>query len=176
MPQHILERTLSDDPANFVQLPYWGAEFVGAGPFKLRDWELGSRMVLVANDDYVLGRPKIDEIEVRFIGDANAVIANILAVELQYTIDGRTHTVEDSLTVRQQWNDGHFELGSGAVMSVFPQFRDVRPAVIADVRFRKALLHAMDRQEMVDTIQGGQAAVAESHLGPDNMEWQYVEQ
>ena len=45
-----------------------------------------------------------------------------------------------------------------------------------DVRVLLAeMLHAMDRQEMADTIQAGQAAVAESHLGPDNMEWRYVE-
>jgi ABC-type transport system substrate-binding protein len=56
------------------------------------------------------------------------------------------------------------------VQSLNPQ-----PVIVGDVRFRKALVQAIDRQEMVDTIQGGLAAVAHSHIGPDMREYPYVE-
>ena len=45
----------------------------------------------------------------------------------------------------------------------------------APVRFRRALMHAMDRQEMVDTIQAGLAEVAHTYLGPDQREYGEVE-
>jgi peptide/nickel transport system substrate-binding protein len=90
-------------------------------------------------------------------------------------MDGRTLTFEDSLTVRQQWQDGHFELGSGNVITMFPQFLNPRFPSITNKQVRKALMHALNRQEMVDTIQGGQSQVADLYLGPDQREYQYVE-
>ena len=38
-----------------------------------------TQLVLKANDKYVLGRPKVDEILITFIPDVNALLANILA-------------------------------------------------------------------------------------------------
>ena len=69
LPKHLLERPYLDDKAGFLEHPYWNQEFVGTGPFKLREWVKGSVVSLVANEEYVLGRPKIDEVEVRFIAD-----------------------------------------------------------------------------------------------------------
>lgn len=47
-----------------------------------------------------------------------------------------------------------------------PQFVNPRPAIIAEVRFRRALLHAINRQDMADTLQAGVAPVAHSFLSP----------
>ena len=69
LPKHLLEATYNADRASFTQLPYWSQAFVGAGPYRLQDWASGSHLLLAANDDYVLGRPKIAEIEVKFIPD-----------------------------------------------------------------------------------------------------------
>ncbi len=60
-PRHLLESAYLDTKSTLTSLPYWGEEFVGTGPFRLREWLRGSHVVLAANDDYVLGRPKIDE-------------------------------------------------------------------------------------------------------------------
>jgi peptide/nickel transport system substrate-binding protein len=42
------------------------------------------------------------------------------------------------------------------------------PAILANVEFRRALLHAMDRQELNDTINYGLGAVADGWLPPDH--------
>ena len=49
----------------------------------------------------------------------------------------------------------------------YPQFVDPEPAIVGDVRFRRALAYAMDRQQMVDTLLAGQSQVAHSFLSPD---------
>jgi peptide/nickel transport system substrate-binding protein len=176
LPRHILEKAFDEDRANFLNLPYWGPELVATGPFKVREMVADQHLLLTANDQYVLGRPRIDEIEVKFIPDSNTLIANILAGEIDVTIDERAVSFEEARNLKEQWTGGRIELGQGGVPGVQAQFLTPRPTVVGDVRFRKALMYAIDRQEMVDTIQGGLAAVAHSLVGPDMMEWPYVEQ
>jgi peptide/nickel transport system substrate-binding protein len=175
LPKHLLERAYEEDRTTFLQLPYWGAEFVATGPFKLREMAPDERLLLTANDAYILGRPKIDEIEVRFIPDSNTVIANIMAGEIHLTVDERAVSFEEARNLKEQWRGGRIEMGRGGVPGIQAQFLTPRPPTVADVRFRRALYHAIDRQEMVDTIQGGLAAVAHSHVGPDMVEYPHVE-
>lgn len=175
LPRHLLERAYAEDRATFLQLPYWGTELVGTGPFRVREMVPDERLLLVANDAYVLGRPKIDEVEVRFIPDSNTLIANILAGEIDTTFDERAVSFEEARGLREQWRSGRIELGQGGLPTITTQFLTPRPAIVTDVRFRRALLHGIDRQEMVDTIQGGLAVVAHSIIGPDMVEYPHVE-
>src|SRR5207244_8959402 len=79
LPRHILEQPFQENKAGFFGLDYWREGFVGAGPFKMQDWAAGSFATVVANDDYLLGRPKIDQVEVRFFADRGALKAALLA-------------------------------------------------------------------------------------------------
>src|SRR5205814_1283502 len=54
-------------------------EFVGLGPYKIANWQLGSFAELLRFDDYFMGRPRLDRVIVNFLGDPNAMIAAILA-------------------------------------------------------------------------------------------------
>jgi peptide/nickel transport system substrate-binding protein len=176
LPRHLLERAFAEDRANFLNLPYWGSELIATGPFKVAQMVPDEHVLLAANDDYALGRPKIDEIDLRFIPDSNTLIANILAGEIDVTVDERAVSFEEARNLREQWRGGRIELGQGGVPGIQTQFLTPRPSIVTDVRFRRALFHAIDRQEMVDTIQGGLATVLHSHVGPDMREWPYVEQ
>ncbi len=175
LPRHLLERAYVEDPIRFLELPYWGMEFMASGPFKLRQMIPDERLLLVANDQYVLGRPKIDEIDLRMIPDSNTLIANIMAGEIDVTVDERAVSFEEARQLSEQWRGGRIELGQGGVPGIQTQFLTPRPTIVSDVRFRRALLHAVDRQEMVDTIQGGLASILHSVVGPDMMEWPHVE-
>jgi peptide/nickel transport system substrate-binding protein len=55
-----------------------------------------------------------------------------------------------------------------------PQFTNPDPPVIGDVRFRKALMHAMDRQAMADTLQFGLVGVAQPWLSPEDPRFEAV--
>jgi peptide/nickel transport system substrate-binding protein len=86
LPKHLLERAYADAKGSFFDQAYWTDEFVGAGPFKLRQFVRGSHLVLDANDAYILGRPRVDEIEVRFITALSSLVATVLAGELDMTL------------------------------------------------------------------------------------------
>jgi ABC-type transport system substrate-binding protein len=87
LPRHLIEAALLADRTTVPELPFWTEGYVGLGPFRLRSFTPGSQILLEANPDYVLGRPKLDELEVRIISDTNTRVANILAGELHATMD-----------------------------------------------------------------------------------------
>jgi peptide/nickel transport system substrate-binding protein len=60
--------------------------------------------------------------------------------------------------------------------NVWPQFVNPRPAIIGDLRFRRALYAALDRQTMAETIEGGLAYVADGWLTPSVPEYAEVAQ
>src|SRR5439155_14502769 len=141
---------------------------------KVRDWTRSSRMVLAANDGYVQGRPHIDEIEVRFIQDPNALIANVLAGEVELNL-GRGMSLEQGIQVRDQWHEGRLAVRLSSWIAAYPQFVNPDPPLVADVRFRRALLQAIDRQALVDSFQFGQSKVAHSYVSPSEPEYPEVE-
>jgi peptide/nickel transport system substrate-binding protein len=173
-PRHLLERQYLADKATFLDLPYWSEQFVGAGPFRLRTWVRESHMILEANDQYVLGRPRVDEIEVRFIPEPNAMMANVLAGAVELTL-GRGLSLEQAAEVADQWREGRLVTAPARWVVIFPQLLTPSPALVGDVRFRRALVHAIDRQYMVDTFQKGLSAVADSFLEPNQPQHQEIE-
>src|SRR5438876_582825 len=93
LPKHLLERPYTDDKANLVNLPYWTTDYVGLGAYKVKEWERSSYILAQANDAFVLGRPKIDEIEFRILPDANTIVAGLLAGSVDLT-QGRSLSVD----------------------------------------------------------------------------------
>jgi peptide/nickel transport system substrate-binding protein len=174
MPKHLLEGPYTNDKAGFLQLPFWNAEFVGAGPYRVRSFTAGTGMVLSAFDDYVLGRPKIDEIEVRFIPDTTTLLANLYSGAVDATM-GRGIQLDLALEAKERWTAGQAMMTPASRVALFSQFIDPTPAALGDVRFRRALLYALDRQQIVDTLQSGVTPVAHAFLSPDQPDYAAVE-
>src|SRR5437870_3707986 len=76
---HILESSFRQNDQSLTTHPWLTAEYVGTGPFKLKDFVPGSHMELTAFDGYALGRPKLDQVQVRFIPDGGTMVANMLS-------------------------------------------------------------------------------------------------
>src|SRR5207302_4584851 len=130
LPRHLLERAYDEDRASFLTLPYWGPDLVATGPYKVREMLADQHLLLAANDQFVLGRPKIDEIEVKFIPDSNTLIANILAGEIDVTLDQRAVSFEERRNLREQWQGGRVEHGEGGVPALTTQLLNAQPAIV----------------------------------------------
>ncbi|HZT07896.1 MAG TPA: ABC transporter substrate-binding protein [Chloroflexota bacterium] len=174
LPDHLLRAQYESDKASFLDQPYWTTDFVGTGAFKLREFVRDSHMIVEAWDGYVLGRPKLDEIEVRFLSDPNVVISNILAGEVDVTI-GRGMNLEQALQVDEQWDGGRMDAKPSNWIAHYPQLMTPDPAVIGDVRFRRALLQGIDRKALSDTLQAGRAPVADTILYINSPEYRDVQ-
>lgn len=168
LPAHVLGeafRAVQDSGAteSFINLPFWSRAYVGAGPYRLERREPGSFVEGVAFDGYALGRPKIDRILVRFMGDENTVLTNLLAGDLDYT--PRLTLRFEHGNVLRDWmgaGRGKFIIGPDYFIKVQHQFRpeyQTEP-VILDVRVRRAMNHSVDRDALVEGIFEGQTQVA----------------
>jgi peptide/nickel transport system substrate-binding protein len=162
-PRHLLEAAYQADKGSFLGLPYWSVEYVGTGPFKLKDFEVGSHMVFAANDAYPHGRPKLDEIQIKFIPDPNTTLANVLGGGVEFTL-GKTVSIEQGLEAQRIWQNGRIDSSPGNAVVMRIQHLYTEPPIMRQLPFRRALEHAIDQQQIVDTLLGGLAPPAETSL------------
>lgn len=164
-PKHLLEALYTAGDPSFLDLPYFSAEFVGTGPYKIQAWDRGNYMVLKAFEQYVRGRPKIDDVEIKFIPDSNTLVASLLSGTVDLTM-GRGLSLDHALQIRDEWEQGKMHVSLSSPTGMYAQHINPQPAILGDARFRRALAHAIDRQQLVDSLLSGQSAVAHSFLAP----------
>lgn len=173
-PKHVLEPTYQADKMSVLSHPYWNEQHVGAGPFRVREFAVGSHVILAANDSYVFGRPKIDEITFKFIPDLGTMIANILAGEVELTL-GRNISVQQGMELKQHWDKGDIDIGFSNWIALWPQFLGPDPEILLNVQFRRALLHGINRQELVDTLLSGVVPAADVFVSPTEAVYKEIE-
>ena len=174
VPKHILEEPYTTNKANFLELPFWSAQFVGSGPYRINRWEDGVGAILAASDTYALGRPRIDEIEVKFIPSSPTLVANILAGSVDMTL-GRGLSEQQAAQLRDNWRDGVVS-GFGSPPNVInAQYQTPSPAIVANVQFRRALLQALDRNELASALTDGMGVIAHTGLPLDEPVYREIE-
>jgi peptide/nickel transport system substrate-binding protein len=179
LPAHLLESLHRSDKERFQQLPYWTREFVGVGPYRVADWVLGSYMVLKAYDRFYAGPAKIDTVTAHFILSAPTAVANLLSGSLDGVIPA-TLDYQQAMFVKAEWER------AGKKPSVIPQsvhwrtmafqFRPevASPRDLLDVRVRRALLSAVDRRAIVDTVFDGTAPMSDVFLPQEDFRWEWI--
>ena len=175
LPRHLLESVFTTDRGNFINAPYWSRDFVGTGAYRLQEWNRGSYLLLEANPDYVLGKPHIDEVKVLTIPDPDTLAANILAGNVDLTVD-RNLGADQAEQVAGQWTQGKVYTPPSSSLLMYPQFIEPDPPAIADPQFRRALMYGLDRQAMADSLVGpGLSSVAEIFLDPTQPEYPAIQ-
>lgn len=145
LPKHIYEG--SDpfaNPRNVVP--------VGTGPFRLKKWAHGEYIELERNPYYWdEGKPYLDGIVYRFVPDATMRAAGFERGDIQYgalsPID-----INDLDRIKKLPNlvveTRGYEFLSPTSLLEF----NVRKPVLADVRVRRAIAHAIDRQNLLHVV------------------------
>jgi peptide/nickel transport system substrate-binding protein len=169
LPRHLLQQQFDNNPADvFAGDPYWTHQYVGLGPYKLSEWSPGAYVEGTAFDGAALGRPKIDKIRLIWSGDANAVVASVLAGTVDFASEYSIR-FEQGVELDRRWDQGAVIYWPDAIRYLQVQFKPeyVNPKAILDVRVRRALAHSMDRQALVDGLLDGKSQVADTLFSPD---------
>lgn len=174
MAEHRLAESFAHSRSGFTTLEFWRSEFVGTGPFRVKEWAEGHHVALEANPAYLLGPPRIHELVVRFFRDSNALSGNLEAGAVEMTLGrglllGRTNHLEE------RWVDGRIERALGNSVHLWPQLQAPVPNLVGDARFRRALLHALDPDEIASSLALGVPRVTGVWIRPDAPEFVTVE-
>ncbi len=167
MPRHIIEPLYrAGDHQAFEANPYWSTQFIGTGPYRVLDFRPGEVLELGGYADYFLGRPRIDRITWRIITDRQVMLTNVLTNDVHLTLR-ESLTYEGGLTLKEQWEAA----GQGQVNLTPISFISVGLSGINwfdDVRVRRAMLHAIDREEVKETLSRGLIDVAHIPMPPQH--------
>lgn len=135
--------------------------FIGTGPYVLEAFEPGVRFFGVRNENYWKEqRAWVDEVEIQFIVDAAARTNALLSGEID--VMDRF----DSKMVKRLQSLDSFQLIEGIGGRYETAVMDVRKAPFDDLHVREALKYAVMRQEIVDKVFDGFAALGNDHPIP----------
>jgi len=178
--RHIVQVTLNEAQAPFVavlavghakiiprelaeaQGETFGAQPVGTGPFRFLRWERGKEIVLVANPDYFDGPPKLSRLAYRiFPGDQRDVMHDeFLKGNLEDT------PVPPRADRRALAAGGSHVYVKRPMISVRFYAFNTRTKPLNDRRVRQAIVHAIDREAIVQDVYAGQYTFARGVLPP----------
>jgi peptide/nickel transport system substrate-binding protein len=141
---------------------------VGSGPYRVTEHAIGKFVRLERNADYFKDspkpQPKVDKVEIRFIPDAQTRVAEMLAGSLDMIMNVAPDQAQQLRAVP------NLQVVSGETMRfAFLQLNTTEqtPAPpLRDVRVRKAILHAIDREAMVKSLVGEGARVVHTLCFP----------
>jgi peptide/nickel transport system substrate-binding protein len=146
-----------EDP--FVHKP------IGTGPYMLRNITGDHEVILVANEDYFQGRPHINKLVAKPFADQNIMSQALMfnAIDMIVLVNPRD--------IPQVQGDKRFVLQPYNALSYSFFGYNMRNPLLADKRVRKAITHAVNRQEMLDSFFQGQGTIISGPYAPGS--WAY---
>ncbi len=133
---------------------------MGSGPYKFVSWQKGVKVALEANQDYWRGKPPFAKADFRAVKDAATRIADL-------------RTGKADLVVSLN-SDNAAELKSASKLTVLsaPTERvaylmmNAQYGPLSDVKVRRAVAYALDRQLIIDALLGGYSKIINVLLTP----------
>jgi peptide/nickel transport system substrate-binding protein len=137
-----------------------GTHLTGTGPFKLVDARQGEAMTMEAFEDYKDGRPPIDRLVLQQAQDPSAIVGSLIGGQ----VSGTQFTPYSALPELEQ-NDNVKVYETKRGFDAFVMM-DVRRPVLKDIRVRKAVNLAIDRNAIIDQAFFGVADEAKGYAIP----------
>ncbi|MEP1768796.1 MAG: ABC transporter substrate-binding protein [Sulfitobacter sp.] len=153
IPKHIYEGTeYATNPANNTP--------IGTGPFKFEEWNRGSYIHLVKNEDYYMeGKPYLNEIYYQVIPDAASRAVAFETGKVDILPGGSVENFDiPRLTAMDNvcsTDKGWEFFGPHSWM-----WMNMHEGPMADKNLRKAVMHALDREFARDALWNGNGQVA----------------
>jgi peptide/nickel transport system substrate-binding protein len=178
LPKHKLERAFLD--GKFPQAWTVGTasdELVSAGPFRVKQYQPGQRLILERNpyywkrDEAGQQLPYLDRLDVAFVPDQNAMLLRLLSHEISAASRLRA---EDFARLEQTPTLSARDAGAGLEYN-FLFFNWSAPAPSGNwfrtLKFRQAVARAIDRESIVRLVYQGRGSSLSSQVTPGNRLW-----
>ena len=141
---------------------------VGTGPYRLKEWVAGQNITLEAYDGYFEGRPYLTRVVDRLIPDTATMYLELKA--------GGIDTMNLTPVQFQR------QTVSGGFLSRFNKYRypassyvylgyNLRHRLFSDVRVRRAMTHAINKEELIQGVLLGMGQIAKGPYKPGTWAW-----
>jgi peptide/nickel transport system substrate-binding protein len=134
---------------------------VGTGPFRFSQWVQGDRVELVRNDGYWGEPPALERVIFKFISDPTAAFAAMMAGDVDAF---PVFPAPENLA--QFEADPRFSVIVGSTEGETILAMNNARAPLDDIRVRRAIAHAIDRQAIIDGAMFGYGTPIGSHFAP----------
>lgn len=177
LPKHIWEAQAANDVTTYAAL-----DGVGSGPFTLQEWKPGQEWTMVANPNYWQGPAVIDQVVFRLYTDGDAMakavddgdidVAHNLPDQVFVEMSKRVYSPdlrdgrEGIVTVAGE-QGGFTEL---AMNGMAGGLGDGHPALL-DINVRHAVAHAINRDELFESVALGIGSRSDTLGVSPNPEW-----
>ncbi|AEA33140.1 peptide-binding protein [Hippea maritima] len=152
VPEHLLKNSKSIATDEFNRKP------IGTGPYKLIEWKNAQYLKLEAFDGYFIHKPNIDTVIYKIIPDSTTALLVLKNGKLDMlSLTPLQYKYEFKGKYRNRYRI-YFEPSSGYTFLGF----NLKLKMFSDVRVRKAICMAIDRQQIKKTILFGFGKVADS--------------
>jgi len=188
LPRHLLEKPYHE--GKFAQV--WNvstspAEICGLGPFRLKEYVAGQRMVLERNpyfwkvDQKKNRLPYLDQVAFLFVGNEDAQVIRFQAGDTD--LISRLNSENYNLLAKERQNQSYklFDLGPSLEYNFLMfNLNDLKPGLdqiaekqkwFSDLRFRQAISAAIDREGIVKLVYGTLAVALWGNVSPSNRLW-----
>lgn len=144
-----------------------GEGTIGTGPFVVKSWTANESIALEANEEYYEGRPNLERLTLRQTSAAPAAIAarvsQLKVGEIQAMGLYAALPVDNVPEIEADPN-----LQVRSVVGLANQYVEfnVRNPLLSDVRVRKAISYATNRQDLWDGLWGGKVSFVNGPIHP----------
>lgn len=148
MPNHILGNV---KPEELKAHPFWEGGRIGTGPFRWVEYKTDQYLITERNPDYYLGAPKLDRVIYQIYADV-ATILNALEKGEVDDISFEGGGIPETEVERMRKVPDLEVLGEmNAGLPTYIQW-DLSKEPYSDLRFREAVIYAIDRESIIQSI------------------------
>ncbi|HNY61788.1 MAG TPA: peptide ABC transporter substrate-binding protein [Caldisericia bacterium] len=154
------------DPGNFnVRDDFRDYE---VGPYRIKTWERGDHIEFEPNPYAIFAQPIVKKIIVKFMPDANTIRLNLQGGNVDITTNAFDPTDASELEKKLPRVKFYYTPGTSFEHVTPNLFEDEtgKAFYFGDARVRRAMLYALDREQLTKITSGGIFSVAHSWLTP----------
>jgi peptide/nickel transport system substrate-binding protein len=161
IPKHILD-------GKDISSEYYSRNPIGTGPYKMKEWVTGQKIVLEAFNDYFEGRPKIDRYIARIIPDTATMFLELKFGGIDYM--GLTPP-QFKLQANTTFFNKYFQKFRYPAFAYMYLGYNLLDPKFSDRRVRQALTYSINKKDLIDGVLLGYGTPCTGPFPPES--WAY---
>ncbi|MCR9071177.1 MAG: peptide ABC transporter substrate-binding protein [Alphaproteobacteria bacterium] len=141
------------------------------GPYRVGEVQVGSEIVLVRNSFWKGTPPAFDRVVIRAIENTSALEANLLSGSIDMIAGESGLAIDQAIAFEKRHGDSYTVLYKPGLIYEHLDVMLSNP-ILSDLRVRRALLHAVDREAINERLFAGKQPTATGSVNP--LDWTYT--